>query len=125
VGVENGKGGRPREVQALPGHNEDVWMMREGRPDDEKVFERIPRHLDVHSVRREFAQALYQHYANGQDLPPPDGRLRPKDYDRDAAERVTWALGHNRIDVVLRHYIGVPTFFPGVFPAKRIAIDGS
>jgi hypothetical protein len=100
-----GKGGRPREVQALPGHNEDVWTMREGRPDDAKVFERIPRHLDVHSVRREFAQALYQHYANGRDLPPSSGRLRPKDYDRAAAERVTWALGHNRIDVVLRHYI--------------------
>jgi integrase len=105
VHVENGKGGRPREVQALPGHNEDVWTMREGRPDDAKVFERIPRHLDVHSVRREFAQALYQHYAGGRDLPPPSGRLKRQDYDRAAAERVTWALGHNRIDVVLRHYI--------------------
>jgi hypothetical protein len=28
VHVENGKGGRPREVQALPGHNEDVWTMQ-------------------------------------------------------------------------------------------------
>jgi hypothetical protein len=99
------KVGGPEKCQALPGHNEDVWTMREGRADDAKVFERMPRHLDVHSVRREFAQALYQYYAGGRDLPPPSGRLRPKDYDRAAAERVTWALGHNRIDVVLRHYI--------------------
>lgn len=92
-------------MQALPGYNEEIWTMHEGRPDDAKVFERILCHLDVHSVRREFAQALYLHYAPGQNLPPAEGRLKRKDYDRAAAERVTWALGHNRIDVVLRHYI--------------------
>jgi len=30
---------------------------------------------------------------------------RPSDYDPSAAQRVTWALGHQRIDVVLRHYL--------------------
>ena len=105
VHIENGKGGRAREVPVLPGREQDVWAMKEGRADGEHVFERIPKHLDVHSVRREFAQALYRYHAPGRDLPPAEGRLRPKDYDRNAAERVTWALGHNRIDVVLRHYI--------------------
>lgn len=105
VHVESGKGGRQREVPVLPGHEAEVWAMKEGRADEEKVFPRIPKHLDVHSVRREFAQALYLHHAPGRALPPAEGRLRPKDYDRNAAERVTWALGHNRIDVVLRHYI--------------------
>ncbi len=105
VHVENGKGGRQREVQALPGHDQDVLAVVEGRDPDEKVFDRIPRHLDVHSVRREFAQALYLHFAPGRELPPATGRLKRKDYDRAAAERVTWALGHNRIDVVLRHYV--------------------
>jgi len=105
VHVESGKGGRQREVQALPGHDQDVFAVVEGRDPDEKVFGRIPRHLDVHSLRREFAQALYLHYAPGRQLPPATGRLKRTDYDRAAAERVTWALGHNRVDVVLRHYI--------------------
>jgi integrase len=105
VHVENGKGGRSREVQALPGHDSEVWTLRRDRPEDAKVAEQIPKHLDVHSYRREFAQALYRHYAPGRELPSPVGRLRRQDYDRAAAQRVSWALGHNRIDVVLRHYI--------------------
>ena len=105
VHVENGKGGKEREVPALPGHESDVWTMRGDCPDDAKVVDRIPKHLDVHSYRRQFAQALYLHYAPGRNLPSAAGRLKRQDYDRAAAERVTWALGHNRIDVILRHYI--------------------
>ncbi len=105
VHVESGKGGREREVPVLPGRESDVWTIKENRPDDDRAFERIPKHLDVHSYRREFAQALYLYHAPGRTLPPAEGRLKRKDYDRAAAERVTWALGHNRIDVVLRHYI--------------------
>jgi hypothetical protein len=61
--------------------------------------------MDVHGYRREFAQALYLYHAPGRTLPPATGRLKRSDYDRDAAQRVSWALGHQRIDVVLRHYI--------------------
>ncbi len=103
--VANGKGGRWRDVPVLPGREEDVLSVRGERDLDEVVFARIPKHLDVHSYRREFAQALYLFHAPGRDLPPATGRLKPADYDRAAAQRVTEALGHNRIDVVLRHYI--------------------
>jgi len=105
VHVESGKGGRLREVPVLPGRDADVLSVVRDRQPDEHVFERIPKHMDVHSYRREYAQALYLHYAPGRELPPPGVRLRPQDYDKVAAERVTWALGHSRIDVVLRHYI--------------------
>ncbi len=105
VHVANGKGGRWRDVPVLPGREEDVLAVRGERDLDEVVFARIPKHLDVHSYRREFAQALYLFHAPGRDLPPATGRLKPADYDRAAAQRVTEALGHNRIDVVLRHYI--------------------
>ena len=53
----------------------------------------------------QYAQALYQYYTQGRELPPVQGRLKRNTYDRDAAERVSWSLGHNRIDVVLRHYL--------------------
>jgi integrase len=105
VHVASGKGGLTREVPVLPGHEGEVLAMKEGHGNDAPVFERIPRHLDVHSYRREYAQALYLHYAPGRSLPPATGRLKPSDYDRDAVQRVSWALGHRRIDVVLRHYL--------------------
>jgi hypothetical protein len=59
----------------------------------------------VHSYRREYVQALYLYHAPGRTLPPATGRLKANDYDRDAAYEVTLALGHNRIDVVLCHYL--------------------
>ena len=105
VKVRNGKGGKARTVPVLPGREADVRAVLSGSDPEALVFSRIPKHLDVHSYRREYAQALYQHYAPGRGLPPAQGRLKPRDYDRDAAQRVSWALGHNRIDVVIRHYI--------------------
>ncbi len=105
VKVRNGKGGKARTVPVLPGREADVRAVLSGSDPEALVFSRIPKHLDVHSYRREYAQALYQHYAPGRGLPPAQGRLKPRDYDRDAAQRVSWALGHNRIDVVIRHYL--------------------
>lgn len=106
VKVVNGKGGKARTVPALPGREADVLAAVADCDDPQApVFARIPKHLDVHSYRREYAQALYLHYAPGRSLPPATGRLKPSDYDRDAAQRVSRALGHNRVDVVLRHYL--------------------
>jgi integrase len=106
VKVANGKGGKARTVPTLPGREADVLAAIAGRNDSEAlVFARIPKHLDVHSYRREYAQALYLHYAPGRGLPPTTGRLKRSEYDRDAAQQVSWALGHNRVDVVLRHYL--------------------
>ena len=105
VHVASGKGGRWRDVPVLPDCEADVLVVRKGRTPDELAFARIPKHLDVHSYRRAYAQALYLYHAPGRSLPPTIGRLKRCDYDRAAAKHVTEALGHNRIDVVLRHYL--------------------
>jgi hypothetical protein len=105
VFVANGKGGKSRMVPVLPGQEQAVLSVKVGRAADDLVFPRIPKHLDIHSYRREYAQALYLYHAPGWSLPSPIGRLRASDYDRNAAKLVTEALGHNRVDVVLRHYI--------------------
>ena len=105
VKVVNGKGGKSRTVPVLVGHEQDVLAMQTGRAEEEAVFPRIPRHLDVHSYRRAYAQALYLSYAPGWVLPPAEKRLKAGDYNAEAVQQVSRALGHNRKDVVLRHYL--------------------
>ncbi|MBO0777266.1 MAG: site-specific integrase [Ktedonobacteraceae bacterium] len=105
VHVRNGKGGLSRKVPVLAGQEVTVLQLVAGRDPESLVFERIPKHMDVHSYRRGYAQALYLQYAPGRMLPPATGRLQRSDYDLQAAERVSWALGHRRVDVVLRHYL--------------------
>lgn len=100
----HGKGGRPREVPVLPGSEQDVLCQRDGRDPLELVFPRIPSHLRPHSFRREYAQEYYRHLS-GRELPSPIGRLKRSDYDEAAVKQVSLALGHNRTDVILRHYL--------------------
>ncbi len=105
VYVASGKGGLQRDVPVLPGREAEVLSVSAGRGPDEAAFSRIPKHMDVHSYRREYAQALYLYYAPGRSLPSATGRLKRSDYNRESAERVSHALGHRRLDVVLRHYL--------------------
>jgi integrase len=104
VEVTNGKGGKVRWVPVLPGAEAAVRAVVTGRPPEERVFARVSGKIDIHSYRRQYAQALYCAYAR-RDLPPTDRRLRPADYDTAAVLVVSQALGHNRLDVVLRHYL--------------------
>lgn len=103
--VANGKGGKDREVPVLPGREQDVLAVVEGRNANESIFAHLPDAADIHAFRREYAQALYQYYTSGRDLPPATGRLKQADYDLEATLRVSRALGHKRRDVVLRHYL--------------------
>jgi integrase len=105
VKVRNGKGGKSRTVPVLAGHEQDVLYQKEGRRDDERVFPSVPSHLDVHAYRRAYAQAYYLALAPGRSLPSPMGRLKRSDYDAEAVLQVSQALGHQRTDVVLRHYL--------------------
>jgi len=103
--VRNGKGGKARYAPVLPGREQYVLSVVEGRKPDEVIFARLPD-TDLHSYRREYAQALYHHYApDWPPLPPATVRLKPIDYNRSAAMQVSYALGHARLDVVLRDYL--------------------
>lgn len=101
-----GKGGKARAVPVLPGSEPSVLAVVEGRPPEERVFARLPD-IDLHALRREYAQALYRVYAPGwPPLPPAGARaLSPEDYHQEAVRRVSEALGHRRLDVVLEHYL--------------------
>jgi len=105
VHVNNGKGGRSRDVPVLPGYEQDILAVIEGRPLDERVFRSIPKHMNVHGYRRASAQARYLDHAPGYSLPPLQRRLKAQDYDHEAAREVSKSLGHNRLDVLTRHYL--------------------
>jgi hypothetical protein len=105
VKVWNGKGGKARTVPVLAGQEHALLAACEGLAPDDLVFARLPKHLDVHAYRREYAQAVYLFHAPGRTLPSAQGRLKRCDYDRAAAYEVTLALGHNRLDIVLQHYL--------------------
>lgn len=69
VHVLNGKGGKEREVPALPGHEQDLLALITGRKLEERVFDHIITYMDIYAYRREYAQALYSFHAYRQ-LPP-------------------------------------------------------
>jgi len=105
VHVTNGKGGRSREVPVLAGYEQQILAIIENRSPDERVFDHIPTHMKVHSYRRQSAQARYLQHAPERTLPPAKGRLKQEEYDHVATQEVSRSLGHNRQDIVLRHYL--------------------
>ncbi len=113
VHVAHGKGGKPRDIRVLTGHEPAILQVIAGRDASELLFAHVPQAMDVHSYRRAYAQAAYL-----QEAAPPHKRLpnpRSKrlfwsenghqDYDRPAAERVSEWLGHNRVSVMLYSYV--------------------
>lgn len=104
IQVWNGKGGKGRIVPVLAGHEADVLALTQGRAGDVRVLEHLPVRLRIHALRRAYAQRYYQQLS-GRALPPAEGVLKASDYDAAAALEVSRALGHNRLDVVLRHYL--------------------
>jgi hypothetical protein len=81
-----------------------IWPGPVGRHPEERIWERIPVRLDVHSLRRKYAVALYTQ-GGRYPLPPAEGRLPAGSVDRERALRTAEALGHSRIDIILRHYL--------------------
>jgi site-specific recombinase XerD len=97
VHVEQGKGGRSREVPVLEKYRERVQGIVYGRGDHERVFDRIPVRADVHGYRRDYARERYR-------------ELTGREYDRNNRDRaaireISQNLGHNREDVVTRSYL--------------------
>lgn len=100
-----GKGGKWRVVPVLEERADDVRALVAGRVPEERLFARIPSHLDVHAARRRFAQATYRQASGNGPLPSVEGRLAKVAIDPVAAQKVSQALGHNRLDVTTTHYL--------------------
>ncbi len=95
----HGKGGRVRDVPVLLGHEKAVIEVTADAlaRGDIRVWANVPGHMDVHSYRREYAQAMYVQIAGSEYVP-----YHP---DHNALMVVSEALGHSREDVVVRNYL--------------------
>lgn len=113
---------------------QEIFLKRqiEGK---EKVLDKVPRKIDVHSLRREYAQNLYcdiqrdavlreeylKQYPMRKELKTQknkDGVVYTKEiktktykdregniYNRDDLYIISQALGHNRVDTSIAHYL--------------------
>ena len=98
IWVEQGKGGRSRTVPVLASMQERVREIIANRKPDELLIKKIPVRADIHGYRREYAAGLYQQVSGK--------AYNSRDKDKAAMQMVSAALGHNRLDVITRNYLG-------------------
>jgi len=60
VHVSNGKGGRERDVHVLQKYEREVERIVREREGRDRLFDRVPIRMDVHSYRREYARERYR-----------------------------------------------------------------
>ena len=110
------KGGRERSVMVY--HSDaNIFALAKQKIDeaknnnDEFVCGKVSKAADIHSYRAEYAKSLYEKYARDTDtlerseLYVCRGENTGKVYDRQALDKVTQALGHNRVDVAVTNYL--------------------
>lgn len=107
IGVK-GKGGRYREAPII-GANAAAVVARMQAAGDDRVWESVPSHMDVHEYRSEYATAIYMAYKRDV-IPKADRYICRKDRKGEVLDKVAMlaaseALGHSRISVVAGHYI--------------------
>lgn len=121
--IKQSKGGRDRLAPVLPSKLYEVKLIFQQAREDgkDKLFERIPKEIDVHGLRREYAQELYHTLTD--DKVQRDNYLayyparhekvksdfyRDRDgniFERNTVYVVSQALGHNRIDTSITSYL--------------------
>lgn len=132
VKIEKSKGGRDRVAYVR--NADEIKAFLADKKDNELLFSKLPRKIDIHAMRREYAQALYKDVLEDRELRDDilkqypqrhevrtrmlvDGRTVTREvkrdiykcddveYDRDNAYLVTQCLGHNRLSVCVNHYL--------------------
>ena len=114
VHVECGKGGRKREVPILREYEKrvrEIVKIAKKRGED-RLFKNVDERIDVHGLRREYARARYKELERelgreGRELSREESYIT-KDghiYDKVILRELSKNLGHNREDVVVKHYL--------------------
>lgn len=137
VRFEQSKGGRNRLTYVREEYAQEIKdiIQKTRENSKEKIFDRIPGRIDVHSLRREYCKGLYAEIKDNKGLrddilknyPPrceyktqkdKDGNRHTREiqrdyykdrdgniYNRDDIYLCSQCLGHNRLDVSITHYL--------------------
>lgn len=128
VKFEQSKGGRDRLSFIRDEYKQQVLEVIEKAKESGKtrLIEHIPKHMDIHSLRREYAKNLYKditkdrqlrddilknykprmEYKNNKEIKSKFYTDRDKNkYERDDIYIISQSLGHNRLDVSVTHYL--------------------
>lgn len=109
------KGGRPREAPIV-GRPEEVELVIElcRAAGSGKVFDHIPKGMDEHANRKQYANAVYQKHKRPlftlehRQKYFCRGDMHGFVYDRRAMLRASEALGHGRINIIASNYTPDP-----------------
>lgn len=126
VKFEQSKGGKNRISIVREEHRQDIESRISSTAPNTPLFERIHKHADIHSYRREYAQELYKDviknndnikeeltkiYGNRYEPNIKGNMYRTKGDDdffsgkRDDIYFITKSLGHERLDVAVNSYL--------------------
>lgn len=125
VRFEQSKGGRDRIAPVLKNYQEQIKELLDKTENNKLLFDVIHNGCDVHGYRREYAQELYKTVCNDEKLkaeyskqyaPRNEPNIKGSVYrshekerhfvgERDNIYIVSQALGHNRLDVSVNHYL--------------------
>ncbi len=114
INIKNGKGGKERFVPIFGKDKKETieivnFFKKAG---NEKVFGKLPSHYDNHFYRGQYAKRVYKNFArpvrdikNKKEVYFCRGDKVGEAYDRKAMLIASKFLGHNRVDVIARHYL--------------------
>lgn len=126
VSFVGSKGGKDRVSIVREEHRESIQNRIDSTQKNELLFERIHKHADIHSYRREYAQELYKDiiqnknnikkelieiYGNRNERSIKSEYYKTKSEDnffsgkRDDIYLITKSLGHERLDVAVNSYL--------------------
>ena len=121
--IKKSKGGRDRLAPVLPDKVKDIKDIIDKTRENgqHKLFSHIPKEIDVHGLRREYAHELYRTLQDNKSLrdeyltfyPPRHENVKSDFYrdrqgnvfERDTVWVISNSLGHTRIDTSISAYL--------------------
>lgn len=114
VKIRNGKGGKERFAPIFAKDKKELTEIINTfkKAGNNKVFQKLPSHYDNHFYRGQYAKRAYKKFArpirdiaNKKEIYFCRKDKAGEAFDRKAMRIASQFLGHNRVDVIARHYL--------------------
>lgn len=99
------KGGRPRIAPVLQCYQEKLTQLINNKVSGKPMFPAYDKNIRNHKFRAEYATKLYAEKLSKITEDNLNKRYIYRGFDGEIVEEVSKALGHNRLNVVVEHYL--------------------